>query len=274
MSSQASLFEQLNQLPPIPKVVRDLITAFEEPEVDVDRVSTLVSADPLLTTRLLRMANSAFYRRSGSVNRVQDAVIFLGMNTVRNMVLASGMSASVRFPANFPSRPFWRYCLHTAVASRYLARNSRLDSDVAFTIGLIRAIGEPLIYGALGDEAGAVDAMAPFYDRDRASFEHQRFGLSFIELGAELANRWHFPEAMTAALRQSQAPQESDPSFRMAGVVQLGAWIAGDVECGDTAAPEPATVRLMQRLGVPLQVLIDMPPLAQLSEGLESLVAA
>ena len=274
MSSQASLFEQLNQLPPIPKVMRDLIAAFEAPEIDIDRIGKLASADPVLTTRLLRMANSAFYRRSGSVNRVQDAVIFLGVNTVRNLVLASGMSASVRFPANFPSRPFWRYCLHTAVASRYFARSSRQDPDVAFTIGLIRAVGEPLIYGALGDDVGTVDAMAPFYDRGRAAFEHQRFGLSFIELGAELANRWHFPEAMTAALRQSQAPQEADSNFRMAGVVQLGAWVAGDLECGETATPEPDTVRLMQRLGLSLQVLADMPPLAELSEGLESLVAA
>ena len=271
-----TLLDQFNHLPTVPKVVRDLVTEFERPMPNLDRVANLIGSDPVLATKLLRLANSAFYHRAGTVSRIQDAVIFLGTNAVRNLVLAAGLTSSVSFPADFPRASFWRYSLHTAVAAREIARSLHVDTECAFTIGLMRAIGEPLMYSVMGQDMRAIDRTGShFYQASRANAERERLRFSHVDLGADLALRWHFPTEMVAVLRQSQAPDDTAPGFRMASAVALGAYIAGEYEAlNENPQQLPgATLELLESIGLQADTLLDMAPLPELSEGLEILVS-
>lgn len=277
VSAAMTLLEQVNHLPTIPKVVRELMIEFERPEADLDKVTSLVGSDPVLTTKLLRLANSAYYHRAGSVSRVQDAVVYVGTHAARNLVLSIGLASSIRFPGDFPRERFWRYSLHTAVAARQLARWAREDADTAFTAGLVRAIGEPLTAGVMSEDLRMVDRVCPFFEEARVDAERARLGFNYVEVSAALAERWHFPVHLVSALRQSQAwqPEARAEAARLGAVVGLGAWMAGEHEAqrrpGEQPLPEAITVRL-QLAGLQPTVLPQFPPLPELAAGLEALV--
>lgn len=276
IADATTLLDHVNNLPAMPKAIRDLMQEFGKPEVDVDRVCRLVGADPVLSVKMLRLANSVFYHRAGTVTRLQDAVVFVGTQATRNLVMSVGLAGSIRFPAQFPAQSFWRYSLHAAVASRHVAGQARQDADTAFAIGLMRAIGQPLAASVIASELSAIDRICPFYDESRTGAERDRLGFSYVDVSAALAQRWHFPEAMVTALRESQGAGQPKPtaSTRMADAVALGAWMAGEHEWKRGMTRDvPAVVEgRLRRLNLSGDMLEETPPLAQLSQGLEALV--
>lgn len=271
-----SLLEQVNHLPTVPRVVRELIAEFDRPEAEVERVSRLIGSDPVLATKLLRLANSAYYRRAGAVSRLPDALIFVGLHAARNLVLATGLAASPRFPADFPTARFWRFSLHTAVAARELARRAQDDADTAFAAGLVRAIGKPLTAGVIGAPLREVDRVCSFFDEARVDAERARLGFNYVEVSAAVAERWHFPARMVSALRQSQAwpPPGRTEAARLGAVLALAARMAAEHEAGRPGAMAPLPESARGRLalaGLPPQALQELPPLPALAAGLEAL---
>jgi HD-like signal output (HDOD) protein len=268
-----SLLDHVNNLPTVPKAIRDLMVEFERPEADVGRVSRLVGADPVLSAKLLRLANSTFYHRARTVTRLQDAVVFVGTHATRNLVMSVGLSGAVRFPAQFPVQAFWRYSLHSAVAARHLAQATQADAETAFAVGLMRALGEPLAASVMQEEMTALDRLCPFYDEGRTGTERSRLGFTYVDVTAALAERWHFPQPMVAALRESQGAPEG-PGAGLGQLVALGAWMAGEFEwrrSPPSQLPLVISARL-RSLGLEDAVLHDMPSLPHMSEGLEALV--
>lgn len=273
ITDAAALLDRINNLPTMPQAIRDLMAEFEKPETDVSRVSRLIGADPVLSMKLLRMANSAFYHRVGTVTRLQDAVVFVGTHATRNLVMSVGLAGSIRFPERFPAQSFWRYSLHAAVAARHLAQNVRQDADTAFSVALVRAIGEPLAASVMTSELSELDRDCPYYDEARSGAERDRFGFSYVDVTAALAERWHFPEAMVTALRHSQGKASAETS-KLGATVALGAWMAGEHEWRREIGSEPPPVvnTRLQSLGISIDTLRQVPPLPELAQGLEMLV--
>lgn len=268
-----SLLDHVNNLPTVPKAIRDLMVEFDKPETDVDRVSRLVGTDPVLSAKLLRLANSAFYHRPATVTRLQDAVVFVGTHATRNLVMSVGISGAIRFPAQFPVQSFWRYSLHSAVAARHLAQALRSDAETAFAVGLMRALGEPLAASVIGEDMAALDRFCPFYDEGRTGAERSRLGFTYVDVTAALAERWNFPPPMVRALRESQGAPEGREA-KLGQLVALGAWVAGEFEwrrSPPTQLPQVISARL-RVLGLEDSALHDMPSLPHMSAGLEALV--
>lgn len=274
-SGSKTFLDQVNNLPTVPKAVRDLLVEFEKADVDVDRIIHLLSADPVLATKVLRLSNSAFYRRSGAISRISDAVVFLGLHAVRNLVLASGLAAGIKFPASFPRKEFWQVSLHSAVLARHLAREVHLDAEAAFATGLMRNIGEPLMYGVLGDAMQKLDETIPFYGRERHALEVAQFGFSSIDLASDIAERWHFPPLTVNSIRHSSASLETIAALQMPGVVQLASWmVAEEMAGGDPRLdPAPEVQALVLRLDLPPRLYRSTPPTTVLAAGLEDLLA-
>ena len=118
-----------NALPTVPKVVEELIASFEKPDVCLDEVARTLSLDPVLSAKLLRLANSAYYHVSRRIGNVEDAIRMLGFVTVRTLVISSGLVGGFKTVPGLDLKRFWRYSLHTAVAARYIAKKVGLNTD-------------------------------------------------------------------------------------------------------------------------------------------------
>ena len=270
-----ALFQNPHALPTAPKVVQELIQSFNDVNVSTDDIAKKVATDPVLSAKLLRLANSAYYHVSRSIGTVDDAVLMLGFVTVRTLVISSGLVSGFKTVPGLDLAQFWRYSLHAAVAAKWIAKQSKENTDLAFTITMMHAIGQLVIHSAMPEQAMQLDKVAPPLDARRLDAERASLGYTYADVGAELAARWKFPAPFSAAIRHFPDPLAATPLNRMAAVVHLAAWCARVDE--NHLTPDEVSVcyptAVAAALGLAPDALTDgMPPLSDLSEGLEDLV--
>jgi HD-like signal output (HDOD) protein len=267
------LFQNQHSLPSAPKVVEDLISSFDDAGVSVDDIAKKLSTDPVLSAKLLRLANSAYYHVSRSIGTVDDAVMMLGFVTVRTLVISAGLVSGFKTVPGLDLRQFWRYTLHTAVAAKWLAKESKENTDLAFTIAMMHGIGQLVLHAALPGPAQEIDKEQPVLGHGRLAAERAALGYDFAEVGAELALRWKFPAAFADTIRAFPDPLTGGP--RLAAVIHLAAWRArideGKYSLDEIEDSYPYAVE--KQLGLAPRTLTDsMPPPAEMAAGLDELV--
>ncbi|MFZ6727464.1 HDOD domain-containing protein [Undibacterium sp. MH2W] len=271
-----ALFQQQNALPSIPKVVQEVIESFNNDSVSIDEIAKKLSADQVLSAKLLRLANSSYYHASRSVGSVDDAVLMLGFMTVRTLVVSSGLTGGFKTMPGIDLKQFWRYSLHTAVVAKWLAKQTHGNSDFAFTVGLMHAIGQLVMHAGMPEEALQIDKFAGTLDPRRAGVERNSFGYDFYDVGAELAKRWRFPDTFSQTIKGSASPLDTQDFEPIAGIVHIATWRARAEENQLTSEELEATlpIEVAKKLGLTAETILqDMPSLAELSEGLGDLLS-
>ncbi len=218
-------------LPSIPQVLALLLNELERDEPDLKKISRLISTDPVLTMRVLQLSNSGFFKLSGKINSVSEALAILGLGHVRTMATAAALGTSIK-AVGMNLQQFWNYSLNVAKLSRLLAGLVRLNQQAAFTCGLIHAVGELAIHMGMPEAAAALDREVPPLDLTRANAERAAFGFCYAQVGAGLAGQWKFPQPLVDALEHQYAPFEHDVYEPLAGVIHLATWRARAEEAG------------------------------------------
>lgn len=270
-----ALFKQPQALPAVPKIVHELIDSFNNDDVSIDDIAKKIAADPVLSARLLRLANSAYYHASRTVGSVDDALMMLGFVTVRTLVISSGLTSGFKSMPGLDLSKFWRYSLHTAAISRWLAKATGQNIDQAFTVGLMHAIGQLVMHAGMPEQMLHLDKMGGPLDPRRFDMETSSFGYNFATVGAELARQWRFPPAFIQAIAQFPEPLSHNPVDKIAAIIHLAAWRARAEHNELTGEEMAVTVPdgVCQVLGLPAtKFLQDLPPLPELCEGLEALL--
>jgi len=220
----ASLFEQTHNLPNIPKVVQELIATFNSDEFDMEEIAQKISMDPVLTAKVLRLANSAHYGASRTVASASDASVLLGFSTLRTLVLASGITGAVQTPEGFDRKQFWLDNFAIAAIAKWLAPYCKQDREAAFTCGMLSSIGEMLIQLLLPSEAkkiqSAVEAGGKLYE-----VEDAMLGYTYADVGAELASRWKFPANIASGIKYHMDPALAGENEKLAGLIHLSVYI-------------------------------------------------
>ncbi len=181
----------------MPKVVQSLIASFGEADVNTDDITRKLASDQVLTAKVLRMANSVHYGAQRKIASVNDAVVLLGFDAVRTLVLASGLTSTLTAPEGFDIKQFWRNSFDMAAVCKWLASFTALNRETAFTCGMMHNIGGLIIHIIAPEEAEDLDTIGtadPWL---------------FTELGSALAERWHFPSSICHAIRHQLAPGQA-----------------------------------------------------------------
>lgn len=243
-------------LPSIPKVVALLLSELERDEPDLKKITQLISTDPALTTRLLQLSNSGFFKLSQRVNGVSESLAIVGLGHVRTIAAASATRASLKAVPGINLQQYWDYSLNVAKVSRSLAGVVRQNQQAAFTAGLIHFIGELVMRMGMSAEMAEIDAELPALDARRSRAERKQFGFSYAEIGAGLARKWLLPEPIVDALEHQDTPFLHNAYEPLAGVLHLAAWRARAKDAGlnqrEMAVTFPGTV------GEVLELDIDM----------------
>lgn len=261
MNLNALLTLQFN-LPSIPKVVAVLLNELDRPEVDLKKVNQFIGSDPALTARLLRLANSDFFKLSGKISSVSEALALLNLALVRTMAQEAAQTASVKAVPGINLQRFWDYSLNVARVSRSLAGLVRQNQQAAFTCGLIHAIGELAMHLAMPDATALLSEKFDPLDMRRALAERNTFGYCYATVGAGYARAWHFPQPMVDALEHQYAPFENHVYEPLAGVIHLASWRARGKEARMNeralAVTFPGSVGLA--LGLDIDMVLQQDP--------------
>jgi HD-like signal output (HDOD) protein len=271
-----ALFQQQNALPTIPKVVQEVIDSFNNDSVSIDEIARKLAADQVLSAKLLRLANSSYYHSARSIGTVDDAVLMLGFMTVRTLVVSSGLTGGFKAMPGVDLKQFWRYSMYTAVIAKWLAKQIKANSDFAFTVGLMHAIGQLVMHAAMPEQTLQVDKIAGPLDSRRLSVEQSSFGYNFSDVGAELARRWRFPDNFSTVIKGFPEPMEAASFDPLAAVIHIAAWRARAEENKYSQEELDATFPsdVAQKLNVSKDLIMnEMPAISELTAGLEDLVS-
>ena len=129
----AELLKRVDELPRLPKAVSELLDAVNNEDSSIKSISAKVAQDPLISARVLRLANSAHFGRSREVGSIEDAVVRLGMQTLRTLVIASAVVGAIPNAEGIDLAEFWGETFEIALYSQEIAKVCGVAPDEAFT---------------------------------------------------------------------------------------------------------------------------------------------
>jgi len=256
-----SVFDHVNQLPTVPSVVQELIASFDQDDIDVSRLASKVSKDQVISAKVLRLANSAHFGSPRQISSIEDAVIVLGFDKLRTLVIASGIAGmAIPIPA-FDKKHYWRYNLNVANSAKLLAKMAKQNAEVGFTTGLLHSIGQLLIHLAMPADASAIDKLVA-NGASRTASEMNTFGFTHSDVGAELARRWNFPDVIQQAIKHHHDPLSIEPFQPLAALVNIGEAIIGKLEqgCTDQEVIGQLPLAMTERLNLNLDKIAEALP--------------
>lgn len=272
MASIDQLFDKTHLMPTIPKVVQELIDSFSNEDVDVESIAKKVGMDQVLTAKVLRLANSSYYGLQRQIGSVDEAIVVMGLNSLRTLVVATGVTGAFAPITGFDRTRFWKRSLLVAAYCRWLAKKAKLNPETSFTAGLMHAIGEVLIHLGMPQVADSIDDRVTAGAR-RTELERAELGFTHCEVGTELARRWNFPTAIQDAIAAYDEPLLVTPVPPLAALVHVAAYLVAAMSHG--ATPEELIANFPRPVGDLLHLDVDaliteLPPVGEMSAGLES----
>jgi putative nucleotidyltransferase with HDIG domain len=224
--SLEDIVKRTTDLPTIPAAALAVMREAESSTSTASTVANHIAQDHALTARVLRLANSAYYGLSRQVDDLQEAVVVLGMRSVRNLAIVAStypwMSVALRGYGLGP-KMMWTHSFAVGVASQLLARQSgKADEDVAFTAGLLHNLGKLAMSIWLEKR---LTSMLQYAMRENMTFdevERKLFGYDHAEVGAYLGESWNLPARLVMAMRYHHNPDACEPHDAIVDCVHVG----------------------------------------------------
>jgi len=229
------LFSKLKQPPVIPQLLQEMMTSFNQKNIGLDKIASRIAMDPVITAKVLKMANSAAYSRGQHVESIEQAAIKLGLNKLRSLVIASSLANSFKRENNFDISEFWRNSFQVAQIAKAIAGQTKLDPEIVFTCSLLHNIGELLIQSALPEEASLI-ALSQAQGQSRIEAQHAILNFDFTDVGLELAKQWNFTDTFANAIHQQLDPLSSKQISDEAVLIRLAVFVNFAVNAGVPAA--------------------------------------
>ena len=192
------LIEELERLPAQPSVAVRTVWVADQPTSSAKDLAAALTADPSLTARVLRLANSAYYGLSRRIADVTFAVTVVGFPTVRAM---AAVHASGLFEPGEHTVPdgYWEHSVATATVCSVLAPRAGVRPNQAFPLGLLHDLGTALLFRADPERFLAVQAESRDGRSLRAA-EKAAYGMAHDEAAARVFSAWRFPETFIDAV--------------------------------------------------------------------------
>lgn len=220
MLKLADLFNDVKQLPVLPIILLELMESFSDDDARVEDIAKKVAMDQSISAKVIRMANSVAYRRGKEVESIEQAVIRLGFNQVRSIVVAASLSNVFPDIPGFDKNKFWTDTFTTASIAKALAKHTKVNSETAFTCAMMHNIGELLLQILLPDECALV-RMAVETGEPRLAAQREFFGFDYTQVGAELAKHWDFSVVFCDAIEQQLDPLSYEEPSEGAILIRL-----------------------------------------------------
>ena len=211
--------EDLVALPTLPLVASRLLEAIANPATSSEEVARIVSLDPALTARTLKLANSDFYGFPRKVGSVDLAVVVLGANTVRDLVLSAAVFQTL---GQADLNGLWNHCMATGVAARTLAARTgyRLAGE-AYAAGVLHDIGKVAVRQSFPNRFEGIVALAREQKLSIAEAERGVLGSDHAEVGGWLAERWGLPADLVEAIALHHRPERAVVNPDLVNLVHL-----------------------------------------------------
>lgn len=193
------IYAKIEEIPTLPVVIAKLLAVLEDPKSDAASLAELISRDPALTAKTLKVANSAYYGFPHEIASVNRAVALIGFKMIKALALSIGVMQNLpetQDSALLSRRGLWRHSVAVATLMKELGRKvcQNGDEEYLFVAGLLHDVGKiVLLHFFYDDYQEALEKANRQEDRPLYFFEREVVGMDHGEVGALLLTRWKFP---------------------------------------------------------------------------------
>lgn len=221
------VIENIDNLPSLPAIVAKLLQIVNSVDTSADDAAALIQRDPALTSKMIRLANSAFYGIPRSISSVNSAVVILGFNTIRSLVLSASVMKMFSGPQYqaIDKEKFWKHSIVCAMSARIIVRHfmniRMMDPESAFCAGILHDIGKLIFNEFVYDDY----MEACNYARENAvpliDAETEILGINHAEIGKILSDKWALPLDLEYSLVYHHDPAGADNVTDLVATVHL-----------------------------------------------------
>jgi len=214
------LMEQLigkgQDLPSLPEIYLRVSEQLEDEGSTVQKIGDTVQNDPAITTRVLKMVNSAYYGMPNEVASVSQAVSLLGRERLKHILIGSvlrGVFSEQENPA-FSMQVFWQHSIKTAIIARQLATqiSAIQEPESMFTAGLLHDIGKLLLFKKVPDRMLAAEEYMIQKRVDLLTAELSQVGVTHTAVGEALMDHWGLPQLLIDCARNHHEVVHDGPN--------------------------------------------------------------
>ena len=237
---------QCAALPSLPAIALQVLELAQKDQVDITEIARIISRDPALSSKILRTVNSTFYGRSQSISTISHALVILGLQSVKSLVL--GFTLVTNLAQNkskgFKHLPYWRRSVYAATAARaFAAKLQIVQQEECFLAALLADIGMLVLDQVLGAEYSAVHEKAAGH-QSLVTAEAAALGMTHADVSGILAEHWKLPPVLAVPMASHHNPDAvADEGLRKLAEVVSIAGRCADVFVEDDAADAIAFVR-------------------------------
>jgi len=259
------LKRRVKDIPSLPEVVTKVMELVQDPKSSAAQLSRVISHDPGLTSRVLRLVNSAYYGFPKQISSIQHAIMILGFTTMRGLVLStsifkifapkSGKAASLNY------KQFWKHSLVTAIAAKTINKYLFFpEEDDLFSAAILHDIGKIILDQYDHDNYLNVLLEVPDQNDFNKVLEAENKFCEIVhpEIGYIVAEGWNLPESLSNVIKYHHNPLESENNPKMAGIVYLGNIFAKNLVDCERFDPSLFSQNVLEYFGLGEDDLLDI----------------
>lgn len=223
------IIRKVKDIPSLPEIVTRVMELVSNPSSSAAELSMVIAHDPGLTSRVLRLVNSAYYGFPKQISSVQQAIMILGFTTMRGLVLSTSIF-KIFTPKESSSgktldyREFWKHSLSTALCARVVAQAVGItDVGDAFSCGILHDIGKVVLdQYSHSDYVEVFGSLKKSYTSKQLIYaEENIIGVNHADIGYRLADQWNLPLNLSESIRCHHKPMESITNTKIVSVVYM-----------------------------------------------------
>lgn len=253
------------QVPTLPEIMIRVLDVLEDEHSSADDITAILSSDPVITARVLRLANSAFFGARFQIDSIHRAVVTVGFEAVKQLTLATTVLQSFSRCTQHCLEPqeFWMHALGSAKAAQLVALSTPQITmpEACFTGGLLHDLGKLMLAISLGNEYEEVVRRAAEAPCALRTMEQRMLQTDHAEVGGWLMEQWGFPVLIVAAVRHTYTPEwYTGPHQKEVLIVSVASDMARVAGFGHAGEPVEATLNeeRIAQLGLSLDAVQEI----------------
>lgn len=234
--------EEVTRLTPLPQIAAQVLAISEDPRSSAGQLAEIVQMDPVITANVLKLVNSAYYGYRREIGNIQQAIVVLGFDEVKNITVAASLSQGLDIEGSrlFQGREFWLHSLAAAtIASAIAKKNPKLNADDAFIIGLLHDIGDVILDQHFHKYFERILDDAEAGGEHLSLVERKKLGVDHAEIGGVLARNWFLPIPIEKSILYHHEPWRADEWNHGVYLAHVANLLAGVAGYGLKANPSP-----------------------------------
>jgi putative nucleotidyltransferase with HDIG domain len=201
----------IDSMPSLSPVVHKISEIANDVRASAQDLTDIIQLDPVLTAKVIRMVNSAYFGLPQEVKSLKQAVVLLGINTIKNVAISSAFLGKSYLKGSdvLDGEDFWKHSLGVAVASKMVAKRLGIEDkflEEYFIAGLIHDIGKILMNNFFPDEMKKILEISSRKNIQITEIEKSVLGLSHEEIGIAIGKKWKFETSLLYAVGRHHQP--------------------------------------------------------------------